>query len=189
MRGTQLNRITELLDNLHTRKYEGYRPDALPLFHHHVTSNGDDGMTTNVSGVSEPMTLWPPAGKIYVVNITTVYLEDTGQVRAGRYGAVDGGLVNGIDLRLVSASGASEIFRFGSLSHLVKHNGDWAKYSDVLTFSDFATGGNWIRGELVWGTPMALNGDKNEGLQFIMNDDFTGLDEHEFISKGMILDT
>jgi hypothetical protein len=189
MRGTQINRLTEMVDDIHTRYYHGYRRTTLPLIHHHLTKDGDDGMTTDVSGASETMTLWAPANYLFVVDRTLAYVEDTGQFNADKYGAITTGLENGIDLRIVGASGATEIFSFGSLSHLVQHNGDWAKYGDIVEKSNFNTGANWLRASVHWGTPIPLNGDKGEGLQFIVNDDFTDLTEHEFLSKGHVLST
>lgn len=188
MRGTQLNRITEFLDDLHIRWYAGYRPDANSLVHHHLSPDGDPGMVTNASGQSVTLSLWAPAGKLYVVQKSTVYVEDSGQFNADKYGAVTGGLANGIDLQRVTDSGASVLFRFGALSHIVQHNGDWAKYGDTASKSEFATGNNWLKVDIAWGAPLVINGDNNDGLQFIMNDDFTELSEHEFISKGLILD-
>jgi hypothetical protein len=170
-----INRIREQLDDLHFKSVVEKQPVLVSL----KFDDGGFNLATNNSGQS--------------ISGLHVNIQDDGQFGSLKYGAITG-LTNGIWMAKTSGSNTSEIMRVGATDDLrIKHNGDIAKYADMYRYVTFvASSDDMILAEFhfpsMWETDFELNGDKNERLVVYMNDNFTGLVEHQWVAHGYELD-
>jgi hypothetical protein len=184
-----INRIREQLDDLHFKSVVEKQPVLVSL----KFDDGGFNLATNNSGQTEPAWCGPAPGKKWAISGLHVNIQDDGQFGSIKYGAITG-LTNGIWMAKTSGSNTSEIMRVGATDDLrIKHNGDIAKYADMYRYVTFvASSDDMILAEFhfpsMWETDFELNGDKNERLVVYMNDNFTGLVEHQWVAHGYELD-
>jgi hypothetical protein len=154
---------------------------------------GIDGAdSTNVIGnyASAPDTFYiaPSAGEVYRISRLIVHLEDTVGIDADAYGnAIT--LTNGIQVKQIEDNGGGSTVLITDFTSgiPVKTNGDWAAMcydAALLTWGSgnehfvvrwtFSKSGQYVR----------LDGDQNDQLIVIVNDDLTGLVNHNFLVQG-----
>lgn len=111
-------------------------------------------------------------------------IEDTGKLLIGGYGAIAGGLTNGITLLVKDEGGATVI----SSQAPIKTSEDWASVCHDWVVHAFDNTTNtkqvgtfrWMFGKA--GNPVVLRPGWKFVIQF--NDDLTGLDKHRFHMQG-----
>ena len=164
-------------------------PQKMPLFRL-LDTNGDGSGTTNAIGDYDPTAeifyIQPPAGTVYRIARMIVHAEDGPSMTAEEYGNLGSALTNGIAVRVQDDSGT-----IVSLTDdfLIKSNAHWAAMcfdADVKTWGvtpsnellavrwTFTKAGQYIR----------LDGDNNERLEVLLNDEFDGLVSHYFFVQG-----
>lgn len=153
-----------------------------------LTDTGIAAGTNNLIGdySSEATIFWvqPPAGVILDVYRLLIEIADTGSFDADSYG--NGiTLTNGIQLRKQNDSGTMYDFTAGGN---VVTNANWGRYCYDHMLSDFGSGANYMHVRWTFarmGMPLRLNGDKNERLEVVLHDDFSGLVRHHYASQGV----
>ena len=158
------------------------------LISRYLDTNGNGTGTTNANGdystVSDIFYIQPAAGEVFRISRMIVTVEDTAGMAAADYGNITGNLTNGITVREQNDSGTITDLTGGIP---VKSNAQWARLcydANVLTWgngNEFLTV-RWTFART--GQEMRLDGDENERLEVVLNDDFTGLVTHYFLVQG-----
>ncbi|MFA5127305.1 MAG: hypothetical protein WC465_04920 [Patescibacteria group bacterium] len=146
------------------------------------TGNGAEphSYTGNYSVTPKDISYIVPRGTLEV-NSLLVTITDATSFNQADYGAIAGGLTNGIKFFIVLAGTTTEIPLFAG--HVFKHNYDFlAIFHDTLLTS-FAGGAQTLALESdlkkVFGIPLVLQtGDR---IIVRLNDDLTGLISHTFV--------
>jgi hypothetical protein len=130
--------------------------------------------------------LAPALGEIYRVARLLVFIEDT-KIIADQYGNISGGLAVGVKLTVENSIG-------GVLNDLmdgetVQTSAGWAKYCFDADLKAWGVGNEFLPVRWTFtkgGVYLRLVGDDDERLVITVNDDLTGLDDHEFLAQGYI---
>jgi hypothetical protein len=161
-------------------------PQKTYISRHLRNSLGSDSVTGNYSVTPEKFYIAPGPGEVYRIARMLVFLEDS-KINADDYGAIAGGLTNGMKLTVEDSVGTVllDLMDGGT----VNSSAEWAEYcfdaehkawgvgSEFLTVRwTFTKGGVYIR----------LVGDDDERLVITGQDNLTGLVEQEFIVQGYI---
>ena len=149
-----------------------------------LSTNGDGTGTVEAtvdgSSVNVEFKLTCEAGDIhYEVGRVIIFVEDSGNLLAGSYGAL-AGLTNGTLVTVCDADGNTT----GQIGHVIKNNAQWAKFCHDSQPHDYGSGDNalaswWSFSDA--GEPLHLG--PGESLVFTIRDDLTGLVEHTFVAE------
>lgn len=143
-----------------------------------TNANGDYSVTQGIFRIA------PGAGEIFRISRMIIMVEDTSGMTPVEYGNIGSALTNGIQLRC--HDGTTTICDFTNGDPITR-NGDWAGRcydANLLTWGasneilairwTFTESGQFIR----------LDGDANEELQIVLDDDMTDLINHTFYING-----
>ncbi len=141
--------------------------------------------THNIIGnyLSSPLTISavPPPEENWDVHRMVVVIEGNGVSGPDKYGPMSS-LNNGILFRVLE--GDVEVLDIlGGIS--VKTNGDWSRR--CYDVSAYGTGIHYLLFRWTFaksGKPLRIHGAKNQSLELVFNDDFSGLDGHTFFFEG-----
>jgi len=144
---------------------------------------GNFDANIDASGAPIEFKLSPAFGKTYHVFRLLIQIGDAGVFDTGKYGN-NIVLTNGLRLTKCDANG--ELFAYTG-QHVVFTNLDWGIHSHDLSYFNFGLGDNGIT--IRWsfwktGSPIILDGNKGEYLAIVLNDNFTGLNNHHFTCQG-----
>lgn len=167
-----------------------YQDSTVNHISQYLDTNGDGTGTKDSGGVNHALAaeiyyLQPPVGTVYFIGRMIVSMEDTAGMSATDYGNITSGLTNGVIVRVSDSSGVK--FNLTDSDFPVKANAEWANYcydADVKTWS---TGAEIFVSRWTFtksGPYIVLNGDKEEKIEVVLNDDFSGLDSHKFLVQG-----
>jgi len=149
-----------------------------------LDTNGDGTGSTNqaVDGSVTPVTfkLAPAAGEVILVSRIMFYIEDTGNFDADEWG--NGiTLANGVQINQKTKGTTSN---FGAAC---KTTGDLAGMMYDINHFAFGIGNEIVCGRLTFtkfGEPMRLDGDFDDELQIVIQDDLTGLVNQRVTAQG-----
>jgi len=160
-------------------------PRGLPV-NIFLTSSGDGLGTKNLNGnySSAPTDFYfePSRGR-YEVYSLLIAISDAASFSQGDYGAIAGGLTNGVKF-FIKNFGQAEVQIMAGVNF--KSNYNFLSIAHDTTLSSFAGGAQTLASEIdlikTFGTPLVLN----KGDRFIvrLNDDLTGLISHIFAFGG-----
>lgn len=129
-------------------------------------------MNVNGSVTPQIFTIAPPAGEIWYCEHCTFGLDDGGGCPMTAYGAIAGGITNGVKFDLIKDTTTYEIRN-------LKNNGDVSLAFNfaVGTFENgkFGALANGFLAKMVFATNLGLDGDAGDKLQVTIRDDLTGL--------------
>lgn len=150
---------------------------------------GDFNANENYSSGGLGQTIFriaPGAGEVFRVSRMLVGVYDSSGMQCQEYGNLGSALTNGVVVRVHNGS-STLIDLTDNLP--IKYNGQWGALcfdADVKSWGNgnellvvrwtFTNSGQYIR----------LDGDNNEELQIVLNDDLSGLIEHTFTVQGYI---
>lgn len=159
----------------------------MPALYRFLDTKGDG--TGDMSAVGDYssgqyLAIQPPKYEEYRLERLLVQIVDATVNRSDRYGGLAGALTNGIAIRTRTQAGDTVSLTNGVN---IKSNGDWARYCYDVSFSEFASGENFV--DVRWtfakaGQPIILNGLASERLEVVLQDDLTGLVSHTFMVQG-----
>lgn len=156
----------------------------------YLDTNGDGSgsrdATGNYSVTPEIFYIQPPSSQVYRIHRMIPSLVDANGLIADEYGNLGAPLTNGIQVRIQDDSGTL-IDLTDTLP--VQTNGDWAHLCHDVNLFDWGSGNDHVTARWTFansGTELRLIGANNERLEVVLNDDFTGLLEHEFRVEGYI---
>lgn len=158
----------------------------------------DDGTTSGVTNFNTdfsvtPATAFmqPPVGEVFFVTSLQITIGAGGNANQLDYGNLTGPLTNGVDIR-ATLNGVN----FSLLQRILRDNNDILNFggSAASIDVDFAGTSDTLSTQfnsanfLYASTPGALrlNGDFGDQLQVVLNDNFTGLNLHEFFARGWV---
>lgn len=177
----------------------GYGPVPTPLYRH-LDLNGDGTGTKNLiqdySVSSDIASIQPPAGQVYrITRMLTLIGGKASSVKTDSYGSVPA-LSNGIQVRVQNDSGTIIDLVDGVN---ITSNANWGRVCfDSIIYSSTSNTDTYNRVRWTFeksGYPLRLDGDKNERLEVVLNDDFTdggsanALTKHYFVVQGYIENT
>jgi len=150
-----------------------------------LTDSGDgSNANQDYSGAPETFSLTPDLTEIFEVGSVIISIEDNGPFDSGFYGN-NITLTNGILVRKYDGTQETIFSPPGN----VKTNANWVSIGNFPERLNWGTGTDsfmvTISFETNWGSPLRLDGSKNERLEFILNDDFDQLVSHYFIAQGL----
>jgi hypothetical protein len=178
------------------------RPRGAPpgaSFTHILDTVGDGTGTKNANGdySSTPGTfiLKPPPDRVFGVHQMLVFVRDTA-IKSDGYGAIVGGLANGIIVQIVNDNEVMDDLTNGTP---VKTTAGWARFCEEVIAPEWDPGsapkfmgGRWALATDE-ATHITIRGNNynrarnNERLQVTLSDDLTGLLEHYFVAKGELI--
>lgn len=187
--GNEIQIKSTVINGEHIRHVIADIEDSLAIncMSQYLDSVGDGTGTKNLigdySGAATIFKIQPPAGEIYHLNRLMVYIEDVGTFDSGSYG--NGiSLTNGVKFRISDNSGV--LHDMTPIN--IKKNVHWDRTFFDVKINNYGTGNEALIGRWTfandYGAPVILNGDNNERLEVVLEDDFTGLVEHYFLTKG-----
>ncbi len=152
----------------------------------YLTASGDGQTSPNLNGnysaAPQDFFYQPPSGS-YVVESLLIAITDAAAFSATDYGAISGGLTNGVKFFLRNA-GQPEAQIFAR--QIFKKNYDWLSLVHQTALTSFAgsTETLAVNAELkaTFGSPLTLK--TGERLIVRLNDDLTGLISHTFALGG-----
>lgn len=126
----------------------------------------------------------PVAGEVWRIARMLVFLEAS-SIAAGSYGPVPvGSLSNGIRVYLAN----SDVETNDLLDvHTIHTSAGWAEYCHDAQVKAWGAGNEFLTVRWTFtkaGVPLRLDGNKQERLVVLVQDDLTGLVSHQFIVQG-----
>jgi hypothetical protein len=171
------------------KRYQSLQVDGLPFWQFAgisgSTAVSDVEMILDHSGAAQDYSLIPPTGQIWKVSRMIVFLRDTGQYAAEKYGA-GAALTNGVRVYHRNSAGAVIKELTGSP---VKENASWSAHCHDVNFFDFGVGDSFLSARWTFrrgGRALTLDGTAGEYLAIRGNDDFTFLQNHSFKCDGYV---
>lgn len=150
--------------------------------------DGDGTGTKNAIGdysTADTLYIQPAAGTVYRIERMLVSIEDGVGMRAERYGGLAAALTNGVTVRVADDSGTILDLTDGLP---IKSNAGWGSYCYDVDIKAWGAGNELLLVRWTFakaGVPLRLDGDNNERLEVILNDDMTGLVSHYFMVQGL----
>lgn len=158
--------------------------DGLP-YRFFVTNIGDGTGTFNLIGnySSVATDFWYEASSKYIVSSVILAISDSSSFNQGDYGAIPGGLTNGVGF-FIQFAGGPEV----RLVHPenIKHNYEWLAITKDTTLTNFAGNAQTlvINFDVVGDFGMPLTMNKGDRFILRLNDDLTGLIFHTCGLRG-----
>lgn len=130
----------------------------------------------------------PPSSEIFHIARMIVSYSDAAGMSAVEYGNTAAALTNGITLRKSDDNGVITDLTAGLP---IKSNAEWGRHCYDVDLKTWSTGNEFIvvRWTFTKDTGesdgrISLDGIKNERLEIVLNDDFTGLVDQYFLVRG-----
>lgn len=184
-------------------RYNGFPPitDTVEYVTRHLTLEGVTGGTynANVNGSVTPQLFWvgydgDPDTHTLITRLI-IEIRDTGNFRAETYGIL-AALTNGVKVGLwdVDPATGEPANPTGPPDHdftdgvPIKQNAGWAKFCDEISLKAWSVGDEFLVGR--WDFfhggihGIVVDESQNHVLGVQVNDDLTGLVEHEFVIQG-----
>lgn len=147
-----------------------------------MSQNGDNATFNAIGDYSgTPVRFYSTAlpNRDFLINRITIEVSDNGTLSRSNYGAISGGLTNGIQFYIIQ-NGVETII---SNPPLIKSNSDYLDSSNVFQIIDFGASDDSIFYGLdfsQFADPVVINGDNGDQFGVILNDNFTTLVAHKF---------
>ena len=146
--------------------------------------SGSKNANGNYSAAEEIFFCQPPAGQVFRISRIIISVEDGQGFRAERYGALGAALSNGITLRSSDDNGMLVDFTNGIP---ITTNAEWGNLCFDVQLKSWGAGDELllVRYTLTQsGQFLRLDGDRNQRIEAVFNDDLSGLVSHKFIIQG-----
>lgn len=141
----------------------------------------------NYSAAITDFTYKPASNERFIWHTLDVMVADNGNFNQTDYGAITGGLTNGI--KFFIKVGSIEIPLLAGT--IVKQNNDWLTLTHGVTLTTFAGTAQTLQAnfDLIndFGAPIVLDGLNDVTLIIRLNDDFTTLTAQKFTLKGLLV--
>jgi len=157
----------------------------LPLYRYLDTvgdGSGTKNANGNYSGGATKFLIAPPAtDRYFVLHRVLITIEDAQGFDAGDYGAIAGGLTNGVLVNWIKDGTTHDLTN----GIPIKTNAGWGIQCYDISFQDFGAGNNFLLVRWTFarrGQPLGLA--LGDSLEFVLEDDLTGLVAHYFQVQG-----
>lgn len=147
--------------------------------------SGVKNASVNHAGAAQSYQIIAPAGSRYIITELTVNIRDGGTIDSNQYG--NGiGLTNGITVQ--TSNGTPDFVLTDSVPILT--NNDWGRFGSIDHYT-FGSGAEYLLSKISFlsfgqrGLVLEPGTDADR-LEVILNDNFSGLQQHYFYVKGYI---
>lgn len=128
----------------------------------------------------------PGAGQWFRIERLLVHIEDTNGMQAQEYGNLGSALTNGIIVQ-TARDGVQTLDYTDGLP--VKTNADWGRVCYDVDLKTWGAGNEVMQVRWTFaksGTPIRLAGSEGDSFDIILEDDFSGLINHNFMVQGYV---
>ena len=162
------------------------------LLFRYLDTNGDGTGTVNATGDyssgAEQFYIAPGAGVIHKIHRLIVSVGDGTGMQAEEYGNLGSALSNGIRIEVQDDIGTTLNELDGGLN--VTTNAEWGRLCYDVDVKTWGSGDELLLVRWTFdraGGPIVLDGDNDDRLTVIVNDDLQGLLSHHFMVQGHIV--
>ena len=152
--------------------------------HLHLPGGTVFNLNTDTSSGEVYASAGPKNSETWQVHRIIGMIEDS-KVNADDYGAILGGLTNGVNLILKRGSTIAHSFM---QDHPVKTSAQWARFCHDATSHAWGAGNEFMTFRWTFAAAdipsIILHGPHNDSMGLLLNDDMTGLVAHEFVLQG-----
>lgn len=157
-------------------------------FVHYLDTNGDGtGVRNAIGDYSAAPTIFfyqPPVGTTVEFDKLIIHLSDKGTFPIDGYGGLAAPLLNGVVIRfkrlgqvILELTDGEPIKTNGNMARI---NTDYRIHAYAVTYNASTVSFN----NTSFGGELQMHGDLQDRLEVVLNDNFTGLDDHHFIAYG-----
>ena len=149
--------------------------------------SGSDNANGDYSLAEEIFFIQPPSNDKYEIARLIITIEDSAGMQAEEYGNLGAELTTGVQLRIQDDSGTISDITNGIK---IKDNAHWGSLCFDVDVKTWGAGKEVFLARLTFkasGQPIILNGENNERLEVVLNDNLTGLIGHHFQVQGLNL--
>ena len=161
------------------------------IFSDFADTDGDGTGTKNAignyAGGQEIFYIQPPTGVVYRVHRMLVSYEDAAGMQAQEYGNTGAALTNGIQIRIQNDTETLSDITDGVP---IKTNAHWGRMCYDVDVKSWGSGDELLCARWTFaksGAAIVLDGSRNERLEILLNDSFTGLISQYFLLQGNIV--
>ncbi len=147
---------------------------------------GNSNGTGNFSAIPTKFFITPSPGNLFVLTSFSINISNSGSKwSVSDYGDISGGVTNGVIVRQVLKGITTDIFG----ARRMKTNRDWLAAFQILhTFQGNKSDDIFLKVSTIFpensGDYLLLR--DNDELGVILNDNFSALDEHSFVVRGLV---
>ncbi len=168
---------------------DGPIPEFTSLF----LSNGSR-IDANVDFSAKPQnfTAGPPSDEVWRISRMLLTIIDANIVNVASYGAIAGGLTNGLEVGVIQDGIIGILNPERNISDgmfKIRSNGDWASLMFDVEITNLGSGDDYVTGRWTFdkaGTKIRLDGATNDTIFIEFSDDMSGLEAHRFLLQGYI---
>ena len=160
------------------------------ILNRYLDANGDGTGNKNFVGdyslAQEIANIHPGADEVFYLSRMIVTIQDGVGFAAAKYGAINGGLANGIQVRVIDDSGVRVDFTDGVP---IVNNASWAGFCYDADVKAWGVGDEFLPVRWTFsksGAAVKLIGANNARLEVLMDDDLSDLVAHRFLVQGTI---
>jgi hypothetical protein len=160
------------------------------ILNRYLDANGDGTGNKSFVGdyslAQEIAYIQPGADEVFYLARMIVSIQDGVGFAAAKYGAINGGLSNGIQIRVIDDTGVLVDLTDGVP---ILNNASWAGFCYDADVKAWGVGDEFLPVRWTFsksGAPIKLIGANNARLEVLMDDDLTDLVAHRFLVQGTI---
>lgn len=146
---------------------------------------GTKNANGNYSGAAEEFFIAPDEGEDWTITRMLVNIADEAVMQAEEYGNLGAALTNGVKVEVHNDSGL--VYSLTDPNYPVKTNAGWAAYMFDVHLLTWGSGDELLNGRWTFaksGVPVRLRSRFGEKLVVTVNDNLTGLLNHQFLVQG-----
>lgn len=145
-----------------------------------LNESSSASMNVNGSSVNVNFDFSPASGEIWFIEAIQLFIQDNGTTLATSFGAISGGLTNGVQILVKTKSTEYEI---SNLKNNIDINMVFKNEPQIPgTFGLFESSDIFV-GELAFRVPIVLKGDLGDQIRIKIRDNLTGLDHFRARAK------
>lgn len=167
-----------------------FRPPLFDLLDTNGDGTGDRNAILDYSVTPGIFKIGPPSNEqlIWYIHKIQIFIAGTGAFSGDKYGDLPA-LTNGIEIRIFNTNAVETVFKFNSAEpdNNIRTNNDLLTISQSGVYNPFSGASKGFCAILDFGDnerALKLDPKLGEELQFVLNDDFSGLQMHTFLIQG-----
>lgn len=158
------------------------RPPFNVIYIDDLFANGSStSMVVNGSSTSQDFEIGPPAGQIWYVDAISIIITDSGSTDVVDFGAISGGLSNGV--QLIQEINSTE-YVIGNYTNNAALSGAFIQQQVLSSDSGWFDSSDFFHGSKEFKPQIILNGDDGDKLIFRIRDDIRGLNNFKATVKA-----
>jgi hypothetical protein len=143
----------------------------------HLLNGGSDDMAVNGATTNVVFSAGPSSGQIWYVEKILLHIEDSGNNLPGNFGAISGGLTNGVLVQQRISSTDYDYTNLQDNSDIVEAFSDNYLRGQSTAFLNSSTYFSGISKMII---PITLDGDNGDLIKTTVRDNLTGLNTFHF---------